>query len=139
MTERYGAPSTVIYFDVNNMKHINDTYGHPAGDAALRHVADTLREQVRDSDIVGRLGGDEFGVILYQIDADVADAKSAQLAEAIAREPVPFNEHELAVKVTFGAYTFKGAEDAGEALAEADKAMYASKHNSGESRAKAAQ
>jgi diguanylate cyclase (GGDEF)-like protein len=124
MTERYGAPSTVIYFDVNNMKQINDTHGHPAGDAALLHVAETLVEQVRDSDVVGRLGGDEFGVILYQIDADIAQEKSAQLAQEIANNPVPFNDTELAVKVTFGAYTFNGVEDAGQALAEADKAMY---------------
>ena len=131
MTERYGAPSTVIYFDVNNMKHINDTYGHPAGDVALRHVAETLIEQVRDSDIVGRLGGDEFGVILYQIDADVAQEKSGQLAREIGKQPVPFNDHELAISVTHGAYTFSGAEDAGQALAEADKAMYAHKHGGG--------
>ncbi len=124
MTERYGAPSTVIYFDVNNMKQINDTHGHPAGDAALRHVAETLVEQVRDSDVVGRLGGDEFGVILYQIDADIAQKKSGQLAQEIANNPVPFNDTELNVKVTFGAYTFNGVEDAGQALAEADKAMY---------------
>ena len=129
MTERYGAPSTVIYFDVNNMKQINDSHGHPAGDAALRHVAETLIEQVRDSDIVGRLGGDEFGVILYQIDADVAQDKSIQLAQEIAKNPVPFNDHELAISVTFGAYTFNGVEDPGQALTEADKAMYASKQN----------
>ena len=129
MTERYGAPSTVIYFDVNNMKQINDTYGHPAGDAALRHVAESLLEQVRDSDVVGRLGGDEFGVILYQIDADVAQEKSSQLAQEIAKKPVPFNDTELTVHVTFGAYTFNGVEDAGQALAEADKAMYERKQN----------
>ena len=129
MTERYGAPSTVIYFDVDNMKQINDSHGHPAGDAALRHVAETLLEQVRDSDIVGRLGGDEFGVILYQIDADVAQDKSVQLAQEIAKSPVPFNDHELTISVTFGAYTFNGVEDAGQALAAADKAMYASKQN----------
>ena len=137
MTERYGAPSTVIYFDVNNMKHINDIHGHPAGDTALRHVADRLRDQVRDSDIVGRLGGDEFGVILYQIDAEVAEVKSVQLADAIANKAVPFNDHELNVKITFGSYTFNGVEDAGQALAEANKAMYASKQDS--HRAKAAQ
>jgi diguanylate cyclase (GGDEF)-like protein len=129
MTERYGAPSTVIYFDVNNMKQINDTHGHAAGDAALRHVADTLLEQVRDSDVVGRLGGDEFGVILYQIDTDVAQDKSALLAQEIAKKPVPFNDSELTIHVTSGAYTFNGVEDAGQALAEADKAMYTRKQN----------
>ena len=128
MTKRYGSPSTVLYFDVDNMKHINDTYGHPAGDAALRHVAKTLIEQVRDSDVVGRLGGDEFGVILYQIDAAVAQKKLGQLAREIGKQPVPFNDHELAISVSYGDYTFCGAEDAGQALAEADKIMYEKKH-----------
>ena len=131
MTERYGAPSTVIYFDVDNMKHINDTYGHPAGDAALRHVAKTLIEQVRDSDVVGRLGGDEFGVILYQIDASVAQNKSGQLAREIGKQPVPFDDHDLAISVSFGEYTLSGAEDAGQVLAEADKVMYEKKHGGG--------
>ncbi len=129
MTERYGAPSTVIYFDVNNMKAINDTYGHPAGDAALHHVANTLLKQVRDSDVVGRLGGDEFGVILYQIDADVAQEKSSKLTQDIVATPVPFNDTELTVQATFGSYTFNGVEDAGQALAEADKAMYERKND----------
>src|SRR6185503_16894784 len=67
-THRYGVPASVVYFDVNNMKQINDAHGHPAGDAALRHIANVLRENIRGSDIVGRLGGDEFGVILAQTD-----------------------------------------------------------------------
>jgi diguanylate cyclase (GGDEF)-like protein len=131
MTKRYGSPSTVLYFDVDNMKHINDTYGHPAGDAALRHVAKTLIEQVRDSDVVGRLGGDEFSVILYQIDAAVAQKKLGQLALEIGKQPVPFNDHELAISVSYGDYTFCGAEDAGQALAEADKIMYGAKQGDG--------
>jgi len=60
-SHRYGVPASVVYFDVNNMKLINDEHGHPAGDAALCHIAGVLRENTRSSDIVGRLGGDEFG------------------------------------------------------------------------------
>src|SRR5205085_8095018 len=58
-SHRYGVPASVVYFDINNMKQINDSHGHPAGDAALRHIANVLRENIRGSDIVGRLGGDE--------------------------------------------------------------------------------
>lgn len=131
MTERYSAPSTLLYFDVDNMKHINDTYGHPAGDAALRHVAKTLIEQVRDSDVVGRLGGDEFGVILYQTDGAVGQRKLGQLAHEIGKQLIQFNDHEVAVGVSYGEYTLCGTEDAGQALAEADKNMYEKKHGSG--------
>src|ERR1700712_1291455 len=61
---RYNTPASLIYFDMNHLKRINDTYGHAAGDAALKHFAETLLGHVRDSDCVGRLGGDEFGVLL---------------------------------------------------------------------------
>ena len=71
-THRYGVPASVVYFDLNNMKHINDEHGHPTGDAALRHMATVLRGNIRSSDIVGRLGGDEFGVILAQTDEEQA-------------------------------------------------------------------
>ena len=70
--QRYGTPSSVLYFDVNNMKTVNDSFGHSAGDAVLREVAATLLDNIRNSDVVGRLGGDEFGVILAQADEDVA-------------------------------------------------------------------
>lgn len=62
--QRYSQPSILAFFDVNNMKTINDELGQAAGDAALMHEADMLLEHVRHSDVVGRLGGDEFGVVL---------------------------------------------------------------------------
>lgn len=127
ITERYGTPSSVIYFDVNGMKTINDDHSHAAGDAALIKVVEKLTEQVRDSDAVGRLGGDEFGVILFQADEASAQLKATQLAETIEAEPLHFNDDEIELKVTYGFYTFTGKEDAAEALAAADEAMYASK------------
>src|SRR4249920_1353311 len=57
ITRRHGVPASIIYFDVNNLKEINDMHGHPAGDAALRHIAGLLHDNIRSSDIVGRLGG----------------------------------------------------------------------------------
>ncbi|MSO65780.1 MAG: GGDEF domain-containing protein [Alphaproteobacteria bacterium] len=67
--ERYGHTPSVVYIDLNDFKEINDTFGHAAGDEALRHVASILLQNVRVSDIVGRLGGDEFGIILDQTGA----------------------------------------------------------------------
>ena len=71
-SERYNAPSSIIYFDVNGMKTTNDTYAHSAGDASLMRVADVLLEIVRVSAIIGRLGEDEFAVILPQGDRETA-------------------------------------------------------------------
>src|SRR3954470_15228660 len=63
-TGRYNTPAALIYFDLNHLKKTNDTHGHAAGDAVLSHFAAVLSHHVRDSDCVGRLGGDEFGVLL---------------------------------------------------------------------------
>ena len=126
--ERYGIISSVLYFDVNGMKRINDTYGHGAGDAALSHVAKTLVTNVRKSDVVGRLGGDEFGVILVQADEDQAKAKGGALATVIADTPFLWETRQLSVSVSFGASSFsKTINTADEALAFADRHMYADK------------
>ena len=63
--ERYETPGSVLYFDIDGMKAINDRHGHGAGDLVVRHAAETLLDRLRGSDLVGRLGGDEFGVIFW--------------------------------------------------------------------------
>jgi diguanylate cyclase (GGDEF)-like protein len=123
-TRRYGVPSSVVYFDVNGMKQINDAHGHPAGDAALRHVADILCKNVRSSDIVGRLGGDEFGVILAQTNQEQANAKGKSLAEAIGASRLRRGKLRIPVSAAYGVYSFSGADDAQVAIEAADKAMY---------------
>ena len=125
--ERYEAESSLIYLDVNGLKPINDTYGHPAGDATLMRIADVLVENVRESDIVGRLGGDEFAVILSQAGSSTAAEKAVSLVNTIEAQPLDWNGEEIPIIVSYGTYTFKGGDTAGEALAAADKAMYAHK------------
>lgn len=127
-SERYNTPSSLIYFDVNGLKPINDTHGHPAGDAALMRIADLLLENVRESDIVGRLGGDEFGVILSQADEATAREKAAALVDTIAAHPLDWNGHEIPIAVSYGIYIFQGGDSPGQALAAADRAMYENKH-----------
>ena len=126
-THRYGVPASVVYFDVNNMKQINDAHGHPAGDAALRHVAAVLRDNIRSSDIVGRLGGDEFGVILAQTDEEQANGKAAALAEAIADTPLRWGDLTITVSAAYGVYSFSGNDDRQHAIEAADRAMYQQK------------
>ncbi len=128
--ERYGSPSSVIYFDLNGLKGINDTHGHAAGDAALQRVAEILTEKVRESDFVGRLGGDEFGVLLAHADEAAATEKALQRVDAIENTTIDWNGTAIPLTVAFGAYTFTGGENANEALAEADKKMYAQKNSS---------
>jgi len=126
-THRYGVPASVVYFDINNMKQINDEHGHPAGDAALRHIANVLRENIRSSDIVGRLGGDEFGVILAQTDEVQAHGKAAALAAAIAASPVRWEDLVITVSTAYGVHAFSRSDDPQHAIEAADRAMYQQK------------
>jgi diguanylate cyclase (GGDEF)-like protein len=127
VTRRHGVPASIIYFDVNNLKQINDMHGHPAGDAALRHIAGVLHDNIRSSDIVGRLGGDEFGVVLAYIDDEHAHNKAAALAEAIAGMPLRWGEFAIPVTAAYGVYAFSGTEDPQHAIEAADRAMYQQK------------
>lgn len=128
-SQRYDAPSSLIYFDIDQMKQLNDTYGHGAGDAALTWVVDVVSRNVREVDVIGRLGGDEFGVLLVNADEKTAVEKAAALVQRIAEAPFVWNGHTIHLKVSAGSYTFSGRAEvnADSALDAADRAMYASK------------
>lgn len=125
--DRYGSTSSVVYVDLNDFKEINDTHGHAAGDEALRHVATLLERNIRESDTVGRLGGDEFGIILDETDGERAREKAESLSATIMETPLEYNGRQIPIRVAIGVYTFSGSEDVGHALAAADRDMYANK------------
>jgi len=125
--QRYGGPASLIYFDLDGFKAVNDRFGHAAGDTALQAVAERLSANVRESDIVGRLGGDEFGVILVQADLGAALGKAAALAESIEHEPIQVGEWLAPLKISFGVRQIDPALTAEQVLAEADASMYARK------------
>ena len=126
-TGRYNTPASLIYFDLNHMKQVNDTHGHAAGDAVLAHFADVLMGHVRDSDSVGRLGGDEFGVLLSHAGQDQALKKADILADALRTQPALWNDKEITVSFAYGAFELKAGDNADIAMARADEAMYMQK------------
>ncbi|MDR3508967.1 MAG: GGDEF domain-containing protein [Caulobacteraceae bacterium] len=125
--QRYGGPASLIYFDLDGFKAVNDRFGHAAGDAALQGVAQRLAAHVRESDVLGRIGGDEFGVILVQADVSTALAKAAILAAAVENEPIPCGEWLTPLKISYGVRQIDPASTAEQVLSEADAAMYARK------------
>ena len=129
--KRYGTAASIVYIDVNNLSDINDQHAHAAGDAALLQVARVLLDNVRNTDVVGRLGGDELGVLLVQTDQALAEQKAAQLAAAVAAAPLQWQGHEIPLSVAYGVYSFTGGENASEALDAADRAMYQAKRQRG--------
>jgi diguanylate cyclase (GGDEF)-like protein len=129
--KRYGTPASIVYVDLNNLGQINDDHGHAAGDAALLQVARVFLDNVRNTDVVGRLGGDELGVLLVQTDQAVAEQKAAQLAAAVAAKPLLWQGKEIPLGISYGVYSFSGGENAGDALDAADRAMYEAKRQRG--------
>ncbi|MFO1015582.1 MAG: GGDEF domain-containing protein [Caulobacteraceae bacterium] len=130
-SRRYGSPASLVYFDLDAFKLVNDRFGHAAGDSALKAVAERLKALVRENDVVGRMGGDEFGVILVQSDADTAEVKAAALAEAIRREPVNFGDWSAPLHLTWGVRQIDPDADPEQIIADADAAMYARKRAKG--------
>ncbi len=122
--ERYEVQAALIYIDLNDFKMINDEYGHAAGDGMLNHIATQLVKSVRASDIVGRLGGDEFGIILARANKDVAATKARSLMATLERRPFIWEGKQLKVSAAHGVYSFEHGQDPEEALAKADRAMY---------------
>jgi diguanylate cyclase (GGDEF)-like protein len=126
-TGRYGMPASLVYFDLDGFKLVNDTHGHAGGDAVLAHFAQILLKNVRDSDVVGRLGGDEFGVLLSHANQDQAHKKADQLANSLNASPTIFQGRAIPASFSYGAFELKPGEDAAVAMARADEAMYAHK------------
>ncbi|MEA1943354.1 MAG: GGDEF domain-containing protein [Pseudomonadota bacterium] len=127
LAERHDAPSALVYLDLNGFKDINDTYGHAAGDAALHHVASLLTAHVRETDAVGRLGGDEFGLVLTLTGHDGAQAKARELVDILHSSPFMHEGKALSVGAAWGCHPLMPGHKAEEAMAQADAAMYARK------------
>jgi diguanylate cyclase (GGDEF)-like protein len=128
-SERYDSPASLVYFDLDGFKSVNDRFGHAAGDSALQAVAQRLAGNIRDSDIVGRMGGDEFAVILVQADKATAEAKAASLARVIETSPIQFGDWSAPLHISYGVREITPDLDPDTLIAEADAAMFARKRD----------
>ena len=125
---RYGRPVALLLADLDHFKAINDTYGHVFGDEVIRHVGLLLHGQMRQDDIVGRYGGEEFGAILPETSASQAQQAAERIRHALATAPIQGNP---AVRLTasFGiACLSRRASDPHQWLEQADRALYQAKN-----------
>jgi diguanylate cyclase (GGDEF)-like protein len=125
--ERYGTPSSLLYFDLDNFKSVNDAYGHQAGDAVLRHFSDLMASQIRDSDVLARIGGDEFGVILAHVTLDQARSKGEKLAQALSDHQPVWQGERVTLRFSSGVYELHAGDNADAAISHADRIMYEQK------------
>jgi diguanylate cyclase (GGDEF)-like protein len=127
--KRYRASAALLAIDVDRLKPINDRFGHAAGDQLLKAIVAALSAHVRRSDMLGRLGGDEFGVLLWNLGEQDALAKAAALERAVADTVCEYRGQPLSTTVSIGV-AMLGEDDAPAGVLErADQAMYARKNS----------
>lgn len=126
---RQGGATTLLLLDLDHFKRVNDTYGHPAGDAVLRHVAALLADTVRSTDLVGRLGGEEFIVLLPGTPGDAARFLAEKLRYRIAANPAVWQDLMIQTNVSIGLSSTTAEHPCGfESLySDADTALYKAK------------
>jgi diguanylate cyclase (GGDEF)-like protein len=126
--KRYGTSAALIYVDLDGFKPVNDRHGHGAGDAVLKAVAAALVRNVRASDVVARIGGDEFVVLLWNVNGANAAIKAAALEAAVFGAPVRWNASTLVVGASAGVALLGALDMPADVIARADAAMYARKN-----------
>jgi diguanylate cyclase (GGDEF)-like protein len=124
---RHGTPAAVLYIDLNSLKRVNDRHGHMAGDAALIHVARLLQGLIRSSDVVARIGGDEFGLILDHLDHNSAIETAERIGRCIASSPLDLGGSEVRLDAAIGVATILPGDRADDVMQRADRNMYRAK------------
>ncbi|KQQ32502.1 diguanylate cyclase [Duganella sp. Leaf126] len=121
-------PVSLLMVDADHFKAVNDCHGHPAGDAVLRHLAATMKKACRQVDIVARIGGEEFAILLPSVALADALAVAERLRALVQREPASYEQASIAYAVSIGVATMgDGIEDLDQLIKRADQALYAAK------------
>jgi diguanylate cyclase (GGDEF)-like protein len=126
---RYKERAAILYVDVDGLKAINDRLGHGAGDHALTKIARALQQETRQSDIVARIGGDEFALLIDHVDAAAARAKMAALRHALTHAECYWGTERMALSAAFGMAMIDAHDSAEDLLSRADSDMYRAKRS----------
>ena len=124
---RQSRGCTLVLFDLDHFKEINDTYGHPAGDAALRMVGKFFLATLRATDSMARMGGDEFALLLTDIYPDIANRRAAAIAGDLDTLVLEYEGHSIPIKSSMGAARCLPDESFDNLYQQADTALYGSK------------
>jgi diguanylate cyclase (GGDEF)-like protein len=124
---RLGGTLSVVLADLDDFKRINDRFGHPAGDIVLLKFADLIRAHVREVDVPGRLGGEEFAILLPETDAQGALTGAERLRRALAEHSFELEGRTVEVTASFGVAEHTPGQSADELLRSADAALYRAK------------
>ena len=120
-------PVSVLLLDLDHFKRINDTWGHQRGDQALCHVVGIAQQCLRDGDVIGRLGGEEFAIALPNASQGEAQQIASRLRMAMAAQPLHHAELTLPLTASIGVASWQGGESPDSLVNRADAAMYQAK------------
>jgi diguanylate cyclase (GGDEF)-like protein len=126
-SKRYQLPLVVLMLDLDHFKSVNDNYGHPTGDVVLKRFVQTVKGVLRESDLIGRIGGEEFAVLLPNTTQEGGCALANRIIEAVRANPVVFEKQTVAYTVSIGASYLTQQPSFGAMLAESDAALYRAK------------
>ncbi|MCM2342612.1 sensor domain-containing diguanylate cyclase [Rhodoferax sp.] len=126
-SRRYQLPLVVLMLDLDHFKNVNDNYGHPTGDVVLKRFVQTVKGVLRESDLIGRIGGEEFAVLLPNTTQEGGCALANRIIDAVRANPVVFEKQTVAYTVSIGASYLTQQSSFGEMLAESDAALYRAK------------
>lgn len=124
---RHGRPLAMVLADIDHFKRVNDRHGHSIGDRALAHFAQVLRESVRAEDCIGRIGGEEFAIVMGESSPEDAGRMVARVREALVEHPLVDNGQKIPLTASFGIAVFSGDETKEELMMRADRALYQAK------------
>ena len=125
---RTGQPFGLMMFDIDHFKKVNDTYGHPAGDEVIRRTAAVLKDCIRETDVAGRYGGEEFAVLLVNTTAEAAQVVAERIRTSVEAQTVTHDGRDIRYTVSLGIAEMADSVTSHEQLIQqADEALYASK------------
>jgi diguanylate cyclase (GGDEF)-like protein len=127
LAKRHASPVSCVVFDIDHFKHINDTYGHAAGDKVLRQLVDHGGNLLRESDLFGRIGGEEFAILLPQTEETMATAVAEKLRLSLRELQFPGSQPPMKVTASFGVASLSPGDDIDNLLHKADQALYDAK------------
>lgn len=125
---RHNTPAAILYIDLDGLKRINDDYGHHVGDAVLLHVARLLADNLRVTDMVARIGGDEFGLILDHLNEADASAKAKALCDCVSAQSFDVGRATIPLRISIGLAMVRPGESVESLIERADTAMYANRN-----------
>ena len=126
-SRRYGGRISLIMIDVDNLKNINDAYGHRAGDKAIREISRKIKECIRQIDTAARYGGDEFAVILLNTSLDDATVVAQRMVDAVASSPTTWQKEQIQLSISVGLGQYDAEATPEDITSRSDQALYMAK------------